>query len=281
MIASMSAFSVADALVKVSTFSMAPSQVMVLLMGGGMIIFTLLAILKGENLADRRAFKPILLLRYVSEVAGMIGMVMALATVPISSVGAITQASPLLATVGAVLFLNEKVGWRRWVSIVVGFIGVLLIVQPGAIAFDLSVLWAVLALVALSARDLTTRLAPKDMPSVSLATFTTAAALPLTIAWVYLNGENVFPETINWIVVMPMILLGSLGYFLLIASMRMAEVSVVMPYRYSRIIFLLILGVLVFGEKPNALMLVGAVLIILSGIYVMWREKVIKQQPEA
>jgi len=75
-----------------------------------------------------------------------------------------------------------------------------------------------------------------------------------------------------------MIVLGALAYILLIESIRMAEVSVVMPYRYSRIIFLLVLGIVIFNEKPNGLMLLGAALIILSGIYMMWREKRVKQE---
>jgi drug/metabolite transporter (DMT)-like permease len=251
--------------------------VLFFLLGGALIIFALMATLQGDRLIDPRAFSPILLLRYLTEITGMVGMVIALANVPLSVVGAITQASPMLAAVGAVLFLNENVGWRRWCSIVVGFIGVLLIVQPGAIEFDFSVLWAILALVALSVRDLTTRLLPADMASASIATYTMAAAVPFTIGWVLFNGESLLPDQINWLVIVPMVVLGALGYMLLIASLRMAEVSVVMPFRYSRIIFLLVLGVLVFGEKPDALTLIGASLIILSGTYMMWREKVAKR----
>ena len=276
MVGSMAAFSIADSLVKVSTTVLSPSQVMFFLISGALIIFATMAILKKDRLIDRRAFSPILWLRYVAEIAGMVGMVMALAKVPISSVGAITQASPMLAAVGAVVFLKEHVGWRRWSSIIVGFIGVLLIVQPGAIEFDFAVLWAVLALVALSIRDLTTRLVPSDMASASLATYTMAAAAPVTVGWVLLNGERLLPEDINWSIIIPMIALGALGYMLLIASIRMAEVSVVMPYRYSRIIFLLLFGVLVFGERPNTLMLTGAVLIIFSGTYMLWREQRVK-----
>ena len=279
MIASMASFSGADTLVKLSTLSMSPAQVMLFLFGGGLIIFALMAILQGNTLLDPRAFSPILLLRYAAEIAGMVGMVMALAKVPISSVGAITQASPMLAAVGAFLFLGEKVGWRRWCSIVVGFIGVLLIVQPGAIEFDYAVFWAVLAMVALSVRDLTTRMVPSDMPSFSLATYTMIASVPFAVGWVFFNGESLIPAHINWLVVIPMIVLGSAGYLLLIASLRMAEVSVVMPFRYLRIIFLLVLGVLVFAERPNKMMLFGAGLIILSGTYMMWREQRVKSNP--
>lgn len=277
MLGSMCAFALADTLVKIATSFISPAQVLFYLLGGGLLIFALTAKLNNDRLTDVRAFSPILLLRYFTEVAGMIGMVMALANVPISIVGAITQASPILATVGAALFLNEQVGWRRWCSIAVGFTGVLLIVQPGAIEFDVAVLWALLAMVALSIRDMSTQLIPDDIASASLATYTMVAATPFTIAWVLFNGESLLPAQINWLVIIPMVLLGSIGYLLLIAAIRSAEVSVVMPFRYSRIIYLLVLGVLVFDEKPGALMLLGASLIIGSGTYIMWREQQVKK----
>ena len=278
MLSSMCAFALADTLVKIATSFISPAQVLFYLLGGGLVIFALIAKLNNESLTDARAFSPMLLLRYLTEIVGMLGMVMALANVPISIVGAITQASPILATVGAVIFLKENVGWRRWCSIIIGFLGVLLIVQPGASGFDLAVLWALLAMVALSIRDLSTRLIPKDIPSASLATYTMAAAVPFTIAWVLFNGESLLPAQINWFVILPMALLGSMGYMLLIAALRSAEVSIVMPFRYSRILFLLVIGVLVFDEKPSELMLIGAILIIGSGTYMMWREQQMKKK---
>lgn len=278
MIASMVAFSLADTLVKVSASVLSPAQVLFFLIGGALVLFALMAAVQGDALFDRRVFAPVLLVRYVSEVAGMVGMVTALALVPISTVGAITQAAPLLAALGAVLFLGETMGWRRWGCIACGFVGVLLIVQPGAVAFDAAVLWAVLALVSLSVRDVTTPLVPADMASNSLATYTMAAALPCVIAWVLWRGESLVPAETDWLVVLPMIVLGAIGYMLLIASLRTAEVSVVMPFRFSRVVFLMGLGVVVFGERPDALMLCGAVLIIASGSYMMWRDHRVKQQ---
>jgi len=277
MVLSMGAFAAADALVKVSTDSMSTYQVMILLFGGGAIVFGLVAFFQGDPLLDRRAYSKILLFRYVVEIIGMLGMVTALAKVPISSVGAITQATPLVAALGAVLFLKEQVGWRRWLTIGIGFLGVLLIVQPGTANFDISILWAVLALIALSARDLNTRMIPSDIPSSSLAMFTVTAALPIAITFAWLNGDTLLPQQPSWIIILPMILLGSLGYLLLIASIRMAPVSIVMPFRYSRIIFLMVLGVLVFGETPDVPMLLGAALIIMSGVYIIWREQQLKK----
>ncbi len=278
MILSMAAFALADTLVKVTSQTVSPAQVLFFLIGSGLVIFGLLAKLQGNKLLDRNAFVPILLLRYAAEIIGMIGMVTALSLVPLSTVGAITQATPLLVAIGAVLFLREKVSWRRWTAIAVGFIGVLLIVQPGGEGFDISVLWALLAMFALAIRDLTTRLTPPDMGSFSLATFTMAASLPFAIVWVLYNGESLFPSNVNWWIVAVMCSLGATGYLLLIVSLRMTEVSIVTPFRYSRIIFLLVLGVIVFDEEPSALMLFGAALIIASGVYMMWRERQIKQQ---
>lgn len=277
MLLSMGAFALADTLVKVSSTFLSPAQVLFYLISGALVLFALMAIAQGEKLTDPRAFAPVLLLRYLSEVIGMVGMVMALANVQLSTVGAITQATPMLVAVGAVLFLGEKVSWRRWTSIALGFVGVLMIVQPGTEGFDLAVLWAVLAMFAMSIRDLTTRLTPIGMASTSLATYTMIAAIPFATGWVLYNGENLIPPQTNWIVVIPMVSSGALAYILLITSIRMAEVSVVTPFRYSRIIYLLVLGVLVFDERPSAVMLCGATLIIASGVYMMWREQRVKK----
>lgn len=277
MIAAMAAFSAADSLVKLATDALSTGQVMFYLSFGALLIFSALAVRQGNKLSDPRAFTPILLVRYAAEIVGMIGMVTALNKVDISTVGAITQATPILAAVGAVLFLRERVGWRRWAAIIVGFCGVLLIVQPGATAFDIDVLWALLALAALSIRDLTTRMTPKDMPSASLATYTMAATVPVMFIWVLLSAESFLPAQASLFIILPMVVMGSLGYLLLIASLRMAEVSVVMPFRYTRIIFLLAVGVIVFGEQPDRWTIFGAGLIMASGIYMMWREKQVQQ----
>jgi len=241
-----------------------------------LIIFAMIAKFKGENLLDSRAFSPVLLIRYLAEMIGLVAMIMGLTKIPLSVVGTVTQASPILVAAGAVFFFKEIVSWRRWSSIVIGFIGVVLVIQPGSQNLDYAVIWAVAALVAFSIRDLVTRLTPPDIPSASIATFTMIAAFPFTAAWVFFGGEKFFPPEIDWLVVASMIILGSFGYLLLITSLRLGELSAIMPFRYSRIVFLLILGVLVFGERPTTSMLVGAALILISGVYIMWREKVVK-----
>ena len=280
MVLAMAAFAIADAFVKVSADFLSPAQVLFFLNAGGLVLFTLLALLRREPLWDPRIFAQSLLLRYVSEVIGMVGMVLALVYVPLSTVGAITQAAPLLVAVGAVLFFGETVGWRRWTAIAIGFIGVLLVVQPSGEGFDASILWAVMAMVGLSIRDLITRLTPAGMPSTSLAAYTMLSATPFATAWVLYGGKPLIPAEANWLIILPMVSLGSFGYLLLITSIRMADVSVVTPFRYSRIIFLMALGVMLFGERPSPMMLTGAVLIIASGIYLILRQKKVQQAAE-
>ena len=278
MLFSMAAFALGDTFVKRSGSFLSPAQIMFFLISGGLILFALIAVAKGENLKEPRAFAPVLLLRYCTEMIGLLGMIMALTSVPLSIVGAVTQASPILVAVGAVIFLRETVSWRRWSSIAIGFCGVVLVIQPWGESLDYAVLWAVLALVGFSVRDLVTRLTPPDIASASLATFTMVAALPFTATWVLFTGEKFFPAEINWIIVGCMVILGSVGYLLLITSLRLGELSAIMPFRYSRIVFLLIFGVLFFGESPSLSMLLGSALVIVSGIYLMWREHVVKQR---
>lgn len=277
MLLSMVAFALADTLVKLASAFMTPPQVMFYLMSGGLVLFTLLTFTEREKFLNKAAFAPVVMIRYVAELVGMVGMIMALSQVPLSIVGAVTQAAPILVAVGAALFLGETVSWRRWTSICAGFLGVLIIIQPGAEGFDVSVLWAVLAMAGLAVRDLTTRIIPRDIGSASLATYTMMVSVPFSICWTWLQGDSLFPPDINWWVILPMTSLGAIGYVLLIKSIRMAEVSVVTPFRYSRIIFLILLGVVVFGERPGLSVLAGAALVIASGIFIMWREQQINK----
>ena len=104
------------------------------------------------------------------------------------------------------------------------------------------------------------------------------AAFPFTTAWVFLSEERFITPEIDWAVVVSMIIMGSFGYLLLITSLRVGDLSAIMPFRYSRIVFLLILGILVFGERPTLTMLLGSALILISGVYIMWRERLVTEK---
>ncbi len=270
MALSMAFFAVADVFIKLASTTMPNAQTTLWLMGGGGIIFAIMALRQGEVLRDHNAFKPILLLRYAAEIIGTFSIVIALSQAPLSTVGAIIQATPLAVTMGAVLFLGEQVSARQWIAIAIGFAGVLLIIQPGTDGFQISTLWAVASMLGLSGRDLTTKRTPPDMASSKLATYTMAAAVPFAVLWCLKVEGTVMPSDPNWGYVAAMIGAGAAGYLLLIASIRTTDVSVVAPFRYTRLLFLLLLGVMLFDERPSALVLLGAALVVGSGVYTTW-----------
>ena len=153
MIISMASFAIGDTFVKISGAFLSQAQIMFFLIAGGLIIFALIAKFKGENLLDSRAFSSVLLIRYLAEMIGLVAIIMGLTKIPLSVVGTVTQASPILVAAGAVFFFKEIVSWRRWSSIVIGFIGVVLVIQPGSQNLDYAVIWACLLYTSPSPRD--------------------------------------------------------------------------------------------------------------------------------
>lgn len=273
MVLSMGAFAIADTFTKLSTSTLSSAQILLLLMGGGLISFTAIAKFQGEQLYDTQAFTPILLLRYFTEIVGLFGIVQALRYLPLSTVGAVIQASPLLIAIWAAFIFKEKVSWQYWLYISLGFAGVLLIIQPNNEGFDLSVLWAVVVLIARSVRDLTTSLIPKNIASTSIAINTMLVGIPFPVGWIIYNSEKLIPTEVNYVIVIPMIIFGSLGYILQIASIRMAKVSAVIFFSFSRVVFMTLLGSFVFHESLSSSMLFGATLIIVSCILIFKQEK--------
>ena len=156
MTVAMFCFAMTDTLIKYNAGTISSPLVMFFLMCGGGIVFSAIALYERKLTFTKDAVSPVLIIRYLAEIAGVIGMVLALANAPLSTVGAIIQSVPLIVTLGAMIFLGERVSWRRWSAILVGFLGVLLIIQPGAQGFSPAVLWAILAAFGLAVRDLTT-----------------------------------------------------------------------------------------------------------------------------
>lgn len=265
-------FALGDMFVKFASAALAPAHIIVVLGVGGLASFAALARVRGESLWHRAFFAPPVMARNLAEAIAAFGMITALALAPLSTVAAILQASPLVVTLLAALFLPERVGWRRWVAVIVGFGGVLLIVRPGAEGFDPTVLFAVLGMVGLSIRDFCTRIAPPGLPTTALASYGVASIIPMGIAIAVATGTPL-PGSVPWLPVLGMVLFGTAAYFAITLSVRLGEVSVVAPFRYSRLVFAMLIGIAVFGERPDPPTLAGAALILGAGLYALWRER--------
>ena len=277
MVASMAAFALEDMFVKWIARDMPTGQILMFLGLGGLPVFAALARRKGQPLISGALLHPLVLWRNAGEVIGTWGFITALALVPLATVSAIIQAMPLAVTFGAALIFGETVGWRRWSAILIGFAGVLLIIRPGVSGFDVNVLWAVLAVVGLSVRDLATRRVRAEVSSVQLSIWGFAAVAALGAVMLSVSGGAVRPTGIQILWLAGALTGGVIGYWAITEAMRLGEVSVVTPFRYSRLLFALVIGVLVFGERPDALTLTGAALIIGSGLYALARERRVKR----
>ena len=273
MTAAMLGFAIEDMFIKLLSATVPLGMVLILLGAGGALVFAALALLRGDALFSRDLLARSVLIRNTGELIGTIGFITAIALTPLSSASAILQATPLVVTLGAALFLGEQVGWRRWSAILAGFAGVLLIIRPGLEAFEPLSLFAVLGVIGLALRDLATRTVPRAISSMQLSTYAFATLVPAGFGMLAFTGDSLRMLTLLEGVLMAAALgFGVLAYYAIVAAMRMGDVAVITPFRYSRLVFALGFGVFFFGERPDVATLAGSALIVASGIYTFWRE---------
>lgn len=275
MTLAMAGFAAEDALMKLLAGSISVGLLILLVGGFSTTVMAVVALRKGAPLFSRDFFHPAVFLRNICEMLGAIGFVTALTLLSLQMASALFQTLPLVITVGAALFLGEKVGWRRWTAVAVGFIGVLIILRPTGEDFDAFAAGAsALAVVSLAARDLATRKIPATINSTSLALWGMFCyALSGLLLLPFGAHEITLPPLQDLVLIAVIAGFGLIGYLLLIAASRIGEISSIMPYRYSRLIFALVLGWIFFGERPDAFMLIGSALVVGSGVYTFLRER--------
>jgi len=228
----------------------------------------------GQSLAPLpRQYWPIVSVRALMEVLATIAFLIALVRIPFADLSAVMQSLPLAVTFGAAVFLGESVGWRRWAAILAGFIGVLIIIRPGFDGFQPATLLVVASVIFAAIRDLITRTLPKAVNSywVTVATAIMVALFGLSATtvlnqWVPLSAWQVF-----------LIFLASsfliVGYQCIIQAMRVGEVAVVTPYRYTSLLWAIVFGYLVFAEIPDSLTVLGSVIVVGTGLFAWYRER--------
>ncbi|WP_299350381.1 DMT family transporter [uncultured Shimia sp.] len=274
IIFAMAGFAIEDMFVKMLSAPMPTGQILIGLGLGSSLIFAALVKLNRERLFAPAAWGRLPLIRACTEAVAAAAFAGALALVDISTVAAVFQAMPLVITMGAALFLGEQVGWRRWTAILLGFIGVLLIIRPGMDGFEPNSLIILIAVFAVAARDLITRRIDSAVSSyvISFQGFSSlvVAGLVMLIFTEKPLGALGVSEAQMFA---GAILFGAAGYWGIVTAMRVGEASVVAPYRYTRLLFSLVIGVFVFHERPDWPTLAGAALIIGTGLYTFLRER--------
>ncbi|SLN13838.1 Riboflavin transporter [Roseovarius gaetbuli] len=273
MVLAMAGFALEDMFIKRLAVNLPVGQIVIFLGIGGAIIFAAITLSQGHRLLSRDVISRPVLLRNFGELIGTIGFVTAIALTPLSSASAILQATPLAVTLGAALFLGEAVGWRRWSAILVGFCGVLMVIRPGVQGFEPASLFAVQGVIGLAIRDLATRAVPRSISSMQLSTYAFATLVPAGLILLAISGTPAVPSAVDWRDFGFAMITGVAAYYAIVAAMRLGDVAVITPFRYSRLVFALIIGTTLFDERPDVWTLTGAAIIIASGLYTFLRER--------
>lgn len=270
MTAAMAGFAVEDMALKAAGRELPVGQMLIAFGAVGLLVFHTLIRRRGDRLIRAETFCRPVLIRAGFEVTGRMFYTFAIVLVPLSLASAILQAAPLVVVAGAAILFGERVGWRRWLAIGAGFAGVMLILRPGAAGFDALALLAVLGMLGFAGRDLATRAAPRSLPALHLNAYGFGMLIPTGALMLLATGTA--PVEPSWPALAALGLAigaGILAYTALTAAMRTGEVSAVTPFRYTRLLFGLGLGAAVFGERPDALMLVGCAVVVLAGVYAL------------
>jgi drug/metabolite transporter (DMT)-like permease len=273
MVASMVLFICNDALIKHVSESLPTGQIIFLRGLSATVLIAALAVGLGAWRQMPAVIDRPVLLRAGIDSLGTFLYLLALFNMPIANVTAINLTVPLMLTICAAFILHEQVGWRRWSAVVAGFIGVLLVVQPSASGFNWFALVALAATATHAARDLLTRRIRAGIPSVIV---TLSTAIVVTIAAAIVSSIEGW-QPLTWRPMLLLILASAFlsgGYYLVIDCMRHGELSVVAPFRYTAILWALLLGYFVWGDVPNVLAWIGIVLLVGSGLYVLYRQQV-------
>ncbi len=217
-----------------------------------------------------RTEQPVLqILRGVLLATEICVMVLAFTLLGLVESHAIFACYPLLVAALSGPILGEKVGWRRVLAIAVGFIGVLIILQPGVRVFEPAALVALTSAFLFALYGLLTRFAArKDSAATSFFWTGTAGAVVMTLVGIWF-WEPMTPPDWGWMALL--CVTGALGHYLLIKTYDLAEASAVQPFAYLQLVFASALGILVFGETLSTNIVIGASLVVAAGLFTLWR----------
>lgn len=270
MICAMAAFAVEDGFIKQASQSLGTGDILIYFGLGGSIFFLILSTIYKIPLKSKDSLSRPMKIRVLLEIIGRLFYALALAYIPLSTATVILQATPLVVVASAAVIFGETVGWRRWTAIIVGLSGVLIIVQPGGDGFSALSLLAVIGMLGFAGRDLASRAAPASVSTVTLGLYGFAAIVVAGgILLIWTGAPLSLPTRQAALPLIGAIVFGVAAYSCLMRAMRIGDVSAVTPLRYTRLVFGVGLGVVMFGENLTTAMIAGSALIVASGAFIL------------
>ena len=268
----MAAFAAEDAFVKAAADAIPVGQILIIFGFGGALVFACIAKLYKDRLFAPDALSSTMRIRMIFEIAGRLFYVLAISLTSLSATTVILQATPLVVIAGAALVFGERVGLRRWAAVFGGLIGVVIVVGPGSNSFSVLSILAVVGLLGFAGRDLASRAAPISVSTSVLGLYGFLAVFVAGLLFAcWEQAVFVWPTAEVSLYLLGSVLMGVAAYASLMKAMRTGEVSAVTPFRYSRLLFGIALGVLLFGEQLSVQMLIGSGLIVVSGLCIVGR----------
>lgn len=268
MAGAMAAFTVNDTFVKLLAERLPIGQIMTL---RGLAVLPLLILLlraQAGRPALRACLDPRVLARAASETVTSWLFLASIAALPLADAMVLFFAAPILLTVAAALFLAEPVGWRRWSAVLVGFLGVGIAAAPTG-AWSAAVLLPLAAAATSVVRDIVTRRIPPTVPTAAVSIATAALVAASGLSSLPFGWPAPSPREAALLVLCAGLL--ALGYQGFVHAVRTAELSVVSPIRYVAVPIAMLTGFFLWGHVPDARMLAGAILIVGSGLFILYR----------
>ena len=273
MILAMAGFAIEDAVIKKLSLTMPVSQILLLMGFAGIAAFGLLAKIRKVQLLASEVYNRWFIARTLSELAAAIFFVTSIVYASLSISSAILQATPLIVTLAGAMFLKQSVSMSQWFFILIGFLGVLLVIQPGRDGFQPAALFAVVAVFFLALRDTITRVISVSIPAVTISFWAFFALLLAGILTIPLFSVFVPVTSDDLLLLLIAAAAGTGAYLSVVLATRAGDVATVAPFRYTRLIFALGLAIFIFDETVNLLMLAGSATIIGSGIFMLTLER--------
>jgi drug/metabolite transporter (DMT)-like permease len=274
MLLAMAAFIFNDSAAKLASADLETGQIIFV---RGLIaspIIILLAWIQGAFRQPGRLFHRTVRLRTLGELLATGLYLTALFHMPIANSTAILQTVPLATTAAAALILGEAVGIRRWAAIALGFAGVLLIVRPGSEGFNVWSLFALAAVGAILLRDLTSRVLPADIPALGIIALSSVAVTTLgAVMSQFGEWRQITSETFVYLCASGFFLIG--GYYFILLAMRTGEISAIAPFRYTILLWAILIQILIFGVWPDLPTIAGSAILVATGLYTLYREQVV------
>ena len=193
-------------------------------------------------------------------------IIWALTLLPIATVTAIVFSSPLVVLIFSMRFLGEGVSWQRWIAVIIGFTGVLVIVRPGGVSFEWALLVAVSAAIVSGFRDLLTRRLSRTDTSISMLFWASALLITLSLLTIPFGWHPLTLSGSFWFIINGLLNAGA--HFLMIEALRLGDAALVSPFRYSAILWAILTGFIVWNQLPDTFTVVGAAMLIVSGILI-------------